>query len=76
MQLGEDLDSLPSAERLLRCENEAAHGPIADIIWDSSSDTEALQQLQALAAKHLVDWEQDLKASSRGESGVDLSVEG
>ena len=33
-ELGEDLESLPLLERLLRCENSAAHERIAAILWD------------------------------------------
>lgn len=76
LQLGEELGSLPLLERLLRCENEAAHGPIADIIWDSSNDAEAVQQLEALGGQQLAEWEQQLKASSRAEGPADMAVEG
>lgn len=61
------MDSLPLVERLLRCELEAAHSHVADTIWDSSSDAEAMQQLEALAQQHLKDWEQQMKLSSRGD---------
>jgi hypothetical protein len=76
MQVGESEDDLPLLERLLRCENDAAHGPIADILWDSASDAEAQQQLQQLAAQQLADWEAQLKASSRGDSADEAAVEG
>lgn len=76
LQVGETEDNLPLLECLLRCENEAAHGPIADIIWDSSSDAEAEQLLQQLAQQQLADWEAQLKASNRGEGREDVAVEG
>lgn len=40
-RLGEELDSLPFLERLLRCENPAAHDAIAGAMWDAASDAEA-----------------------------------
>lgn len=67
---------MPLLERLLRCENDAAHGPIADILWDSASDAEAAQQLQQLAEQQLEGWEQQLKASSRGDGADERAVEG
>jgi hypothetical protein len=76
VQVGESEDDLPLLERLLRCENDAAHSPIADILWDSSSDAEAQQQLQQLAAQQLADWEAQLKSSSRGDAADEAAVEG
>lgn len=75
-QVGENEADLPLLERLLRCENDAAHGPIADILWDSASDAEAAQQLQQLAEQQLEGWEQQLKASSRGDGADERAVEG
>jgi hypothetical protein len=75
VQVGESEDDLPLLERLLRCENDAAHGPIADILWDSASDAEAQQQLQQLAAQQLAEWEVQLKASSR-DAADEAAVEG
>jgi len=60
-------------ERLLRCENEAAHGPIADIIWDSSSDAEAVSMLSRLAHSQMLEWEQQLRVSSK-EDAVDVDI--
>jgi hypothetical protein len=54
----------------------AAHGPIADILWESGSDAEAQQQLLQLAEQQLADWEAQLKASSRGDAADEQAVEG
>jgi hypothetical protein len=75
LQVGESEDDLPLLERLLRCENEAAHGPIADVLWDSASDAEAEQQLLQLAAQQLAGWEAQLKASSRGDVADERAVD-
>jgi hypothetical protein len=61
-------------ERLLRCENEAAHARIADLLWDASSDAEAMQQLEQLAIQELAGWEQQQRergADSRDEGSVE-----
>jgi len=69
-ELGETLEDLPLLERLLRCENEAAYGPIAEALWEAGSDGEAVAALERLAADSVVQWEQDLRASNeRGERG-------
>lgn len=76
VQVGESQDDLPLLDRLLRCEKEAAHGPIADVLWDSASDAEAGQQLQQLAVQQLAAWETQLKASSRGDAADERAFEG
>lgn len=73
-QVGESDDSLPLVERLLRCENEAAHAAIAELLWDASSDAEAMQQLEQLAQHELAGWEQQLRergSASSEESAVE-----
>lgn len=69
--MGESDDTLPIMERLLRCENEAAHARIADLLWDASSDAEAMQQLEQLAIQELAGWEQQQR-----ERGTDSRDEG
>jgi hypothetical protein len=71
MQVGESEDTLPIVERLLRCENEAAHARIADLLWDASSDAEAMLQLEQLAQQELAGWEQQQR-----ERGADSRDEG
>ena len=56
-ELGETLDSLPILERLLRCENTAAHKEIAWALWDSHSDSQAATYLKLLAAEKMLGWE-------------------
>lgn len=57
-ELGETLESLPVLERLLRCENTAAHKEIAWALWDSHSDSQAATYLKFLAAEKLLEWEE------------------
>lgn len=75
VQVGESDDTLPIVERLLRCENEAAHTRIADLLWDSSSDAEAMQQLEQLALQELTGWEQQLRERG-GASADDVTAQG
>ena len=72
--MGESEETLPIVERLLRCENEAAHARIADVLWDSNSDGEAMQQLEQLALQELAGWEQQLR--ERGAAADDVTAEG
>ena len=55
--LGETLEGLSLLERLLRCENEAAHEQVAAALWDSTSEQDAAAQLEKLAADSLLEWE-------------------
>jgi hypothetical protein len=55
------------AERLLRCELEAAQGAMADVLWESSSDNDALVGLARLAREQLAGWEAELREGSRGD---------
>ncbi|KAF8063726.1 DUS3L [Scenedesmus sp. PABB004] len=77
-RVGESEAELPLLERLLRCEAEAAHGPIAEAIWDAASDADAVTALEALAASSLAGWEEELRAGGRDGSGRDddAAVEG
>ncbi len=56
-EIGEDLDSLPLLERLLRCPCEDAYEPMAEVLWESSTDAEAVQALERLADQNLTTWE-------------------
>lgn len=76
-ELGETLDSLPPLERLLRCESEAAFGPMAEALWEAASDSDAVAALERLAAEHLAGWEEQLRAGSdRGGRGGAEQVQG
>lgn len=68
---GETVDELPPLERLLRCENAAAHTPIADALWGAASDADAEAALLRLAAEGLAGWEEELRAGSDRGSGRD-----
>jgi hypothetical protein len=57
-------------ERLLRCELEAAQAAMAEVIWESSSDDDALVGLERLAREQLEVWEAELRAGSRGEEAA------
>lgn len=61
-ELGETLESLSLLDRLLRCENTAAHKEIAWALWDSHSDSQAATYLKLLAAEKLLEWEQTAEA--------------
>ncbi len=61
-QLGEELESLPLVERLLRCSAEAAHAEMAAALWDAQSDEDAYTALEHLAAAHLPFWEEQVRA--------------
>lgn len=74
-ELGETVEELDPLERLLRCENEAAFGPIAEALWEAGSDADAEAALLRLAADSLAAWEEELRASGR-DSGRDEAVEG
>ncbi|CAL8466678.1 g6214 [Coccomyxa elongata] len=69
-ELGEELDSLPVLERLLRCQSTDAHAEIAAALWDSSSDAEARGVLEQLANEKVADWE------SNGEEREERVAEG
>ncbi|KAL4424986.1 hypothetical protein ABPG77_002871 [Micractinium sp. CCAP 211/92] len=68
-ELGETVEGLPLLERLLRCENEAAFGPMADALWDAGSDAEAEAALLRLAGEHLEGWEAELRAGADDRQG-------
>ena len=68
-EIGEDLDSLPLLERLLRCNCEDAFEPMAEILWESPDDAEAVQALERLADHNLTTWEGLVQSgTSRGSS--------
>jgi hypothetical protein len=64
VQIGETLEGLSPLERLLRCEVPMAHEVIADKLWESTSDAEVVQQLNALASSQLTEWESLATADS------------
>jgi hypothetical protein len=72
--VGESEDSLPPVERLLRCESEAAHAAIAELLWESQSDSEAMAQLAHAADTELPRWEQQLR--ERPDDGGDATAQG
>lgn len=57
-EAGEEVESLPILERLLRCQALDGHAEIAAVLWDSASDQDARVQLEALADQKLLEWEQ------------------
>lgn len=63
--LGETLASLTRLERLLRCSAPAAHAAIADALWRSDTDADAVRRMQALADASLDGWEAAVKAVRR-----------
>jgi hypothetical protein len=71
LQLGETLEGLPPLERLLRCASEACHAAIADTLWESSSDAEAVQQLLRLAQQDLPAWEAEVAVGDKGSTSDD-----
>ena len=75
-ELGETLEDLPPLERLLRCEHEAAFGPIAEALWESSSDAEAAVGLVGLARGSLAQWEEELRAGGGERREESQQVEG
>lgn len=63
----EDLDNIGILERLLRCTHDEAHQQMANILWDSSSDAEAVQQLEILAEREVLSWEASIAAGARDD---------
>ena len=50
-----------------RNENEAAHEAIASVLWESSSDADALSALRRLGLERSAEWEQEVRgANDRG----------
>lgn len=68
-QVGETEEDLPPLERLLRCDQEAAHTAIADALWEAASDADAVAALERLAAGSLADWEAEGRAGRGAASG-------
>ena len=62
-EIGEDLSTLPSLERLLRCESTDAHEQMAEILWEAASDESAIEQLTDLGKENVEMWEN----AARGE---------
>jgi hypothetical protein len=58
VQLGETRESRPILERLLRCDVTSAHEAISDILWEATSDAEAVAQLTTLAQQNVTAWEE------------------
>jgi tRNA-dihydrouridine synthase 3 len=70
-QVGETEEGLPPLERLLRCDQEAAHLAIADALWEAPSDADAVAALTRMAGADLAAWEAEGRAGrgARGEGG-------
>jgi len=75
---GEDLDSIGMLERLLRCTADEAHQHMAALLWDSTSDTEAAEQLTRLAESEVIRWEEELASADSRDSrdSRDADVQG
>lgn len=56
-EIGEELESLPLLERLLRSQSTDAHSEIAAVLWDSESDGQAKAELERLGEHKLAEWE-------------------
>lgn len=69
-ELGEELDSLPILERLLRCESPEAHAEIAAVLWDSVSDDDAAAALEVLGGANVHGWEGALRDGELREDHV------
>jgi tRNA-dihydrouridine synthase 3 len=74
VEAGEVEDDMSPLERLLRCQAEAAHAPIAETLWDAESDAAAVAALERLAGEKLAGWEEDAKAGT--EDGDSSRSEG
>ncbi|GAB4817554.1 hypothetical protein N2152v2_004600 [Parachlorella kessleri] len=75
-EVGEEEGDVPPLERLLRCQNPNGFEPMANVLWDSASDAEAVAGLQRLAEENVGQWEVELQASSRGGEREDAVAEG
>lgn len=69
-ELGEELDSLPLLERLLRCESSDAHAAVSSALWNSASDAEAVGELESLADASVVAWEAAAREGSAREEAA------
>ena len=65
----ESIEALDPVERLLRNANEAAHMAIADALWESGSDGDALLALARLQADSGEVWEQEFRSNDRSGQG-------
>ena len=63
-ELHETVEGLGSLERLLRLQNDAAYGPIAEALWEAESDGAAVDALVQLAegGGQLAAWEAEVAA--------------
>lgn len=68
--IGESEEELHPVERLMRCELEAAQGAMAEVLWGSVSDADAMVGLERLAAENLAAWEQQLREGDRREEAA------
>ncbi|KIZ02031.1 tRNA-dihydrouridine synthase 3 [Monoraphidium neglectum] len=70
-RVGETEEGLPPLERLLRCDQEAAHLAIADALWEAPSDADAVAALTRMAGADLAACEAEGRAGrgARGEGG-------
>lgn len=74
-EVGEDLDTLPALERLLRCAATPCHEQLAEECWAAQSAEEAVERLAALSQQHalLQSWEEMAKG---GRENAVISVHG
>lgn len=69
-ELGESVDGLDPLERLLRCENGAAHEAAANVLWDAGNDGEAVTALERLSIENVERWEVEFReGGGRGDDG-------
>ncbi len=68
-ELGETVDSLPILERLLRCSSDDAHQEMAAVLWEATSDAEAVIALEKLATENVIRWEEEVRASGDRDGG-------
>jgi hypothetical protein len=76
VQLGETRDSRPLLERLLRCDVTSAHEAISDLLWEATSDAEAVAQLTALAEENIDAWEEESQGIGSDSRVADATAEG
>lgn len=59
----EDHRELGYVERLLRCELEEAHGPLANAIWEATSDQDAYERIEQLSKERIEEFEGKMSKS-------------
>lgn len=69
-EIGETVEDLPWLERLLRCESTDAHESMAHVLWDSTSDEEAIEKLVVEAQSNVVRWEELVRSSDEPSESI------